>query len=246
MVAATLLRSAVRGLMLGLLIAESCASTMGAEAQDAATFVKQGQTWCDTGDYSKAIAAYDQAIKLDPKNVQAYNNRGIVWREKKEFARAVADFDQAIKLNPKYAVAYNNRGNTWLRKKEYQRAFDDFEQAIKLDPKFAHAYNDLAWLQATCPDRQYRNGQKAFENAKRAYELSENMSADLRAEIMETLAAAYVETDDFEQAREWQARSIEVWTYEGNKYNYRPRLELYEQEKRYDNESDQPTTEEGG
>ena len=62
------------------------------------------------GDYNRAIAAYDQAIKLDPKYATAYNGRGIAYRNKGDYDRAIEDYDQAIKLNPKYTTAYNGRG----------------------------------------------------------------------------------------------------------------------------------------
>ena len=59
----------------------------------------------------RAIADYDQAIRLDPKDATAYNNRGSARYDRKEYDGAIADYDQAIRLDPKYATAYNNRGS---------------------------------------------------------------------------------------------------------------------------------------
>ena len=64
-------------------------------------------------EYDKAIADYDQAIRLDPKYAAAYHNRGLAWYAKKEYDKAIADYDEAIRLDPKYAVAYDNRGDAW-------------------------------------------------------------------------------------------------------------------------------------
>ena len=61
--------------------------------------------------YDKAIADYNESIRLDPKYAIAYNNRGDAWYHKKEYDKAIADFNEAIRLDPKTAVAYSNRGS---------------------------------------------------------------------------------------------------------------------------------------
>ena len=109
------------------------------------------------------------------------------------------------------------------------RAIADYEQAIKLDPNDGLACNNLAWLQATCPDARFRDGHKAVENANRAYQLSGGKSAA----AIDTLAVAYAESGDFEKAKQWQAKVIEMATNEKEKEDYRSRLRLYEQGKPY-------------
>ena len=65
--------------------------------------------------YKEAIADYDKAIELNPKDAKAYNNRGVAKRQLKQYKEAITDYDKAIKLNPKDVKAYNNRG---LRKRK--------------------------------------------------------------------------------------------------------------------------------
>ncbi len=268
MVAANLVHSVWRNLTLGVLIAGWFASAMRhAEAQDAATYNKHGIAWYQKGEYDRAIADFDQAIKLDPNYSHAYHNRGIAWEKKKRWGQSIADFTRAISLNPNDALAYNYRGLAWEEEGAYDRAIDDYNQAIRLDPKLSWAYNNrglawnekkqydrampdyvraisldsknpgaydsLAWLQATCPDPQYRNGKMAFENASRAYELSRNVAVDLRAGAMDTLAAAYAENGDFEKAREWQVKAIDLTPDKDKKREFQSRLELYKQKKPY-------------
>jgi tetratricopeptide (TPR) repeat protein len=47
-----------------------------------------------------AIADFDRAIQLNPKYVDAFNNRGFAYNTKGEYDRAIADYNQAIQLNP--------------------------------------------------------------------------------------------------------------------------------------------------
>ena len=107
----------------------------------------RGDFWYDKKEYDRAIADYDQAIRLDPKYTWAYNNRGRAWYDKGEYDRAIADYDQAIRLDPKYTWAYNNRGRAWYDKGEYDKAIADYGEAIRIDPKYHEAYHNRgnAW-----------------------------------------------------------------------------------------------------
>ena len=47
----------------------------------------------DKRDYDRALADYDQALKLDPKYALAHLNRGLLWHAASDYDRAIADFD---------------------------------------------------------------------------------------------------------------------------------------------------------
>jgi len=68
------------------------------------------------------IAAYTEAIRLEPNNADAYFGRAVSHEERNELDLAVADYDQAIRLNPNYASAYNNRGLGVLRQRQVHMA----------------------------------------------------------------------------------------------------------------------------
>ena len=48
------------------------------------------------GDYDRAIADYNKALELDPKDATAYNNRGYAYRQKGDYDKAIADYDKAL------------------------------------------------------------------------------------------------------------------------------------------------------
>ena len=97
--------------------------------------------------YDKAIADYNEAIRLNPTDANAYINRGNAWCAKKDYDKAIADYSEAIRLNPTDAIAYYGRGGTWGNKKEYDQAISDCNEAIRLDPRYAAAYcnRGLTW-----------------------------------------------------------------------------------------------------
>ena len=85
--------------------------------------------------YDKAIADFDEVIRLTPENADAYFYRGNAWNAKGAYDKAVADFTEAIRLDPKDGRAYANRGTVLLGMKgEYDKAIADFTEAIRLDP----------------------------------------------------------------------------------------------------------------
>ena len=88
----------------------------------------------------KAIADYNQAVRLDPNYAVAYKSRGNAYADKGEFNLAIADFNRAIMLDPNYAVAYSNRGITYADMGDDNRAIADYNQAIRLHPDYADAY----------------------------------------------------------------------------------------------------------
>ena len=64
----------------------------------------------DKGDNDRAIADYNEAIRLDPKYAMAFHDRGIAYSDKGDNDRAIADYSEAIRLDPKYAMAFDQSG----------------------------------------------------------------------------------------------------------------------------------------
>ena len=125
-----------------------------ATAPRADDFFIQGVNKYQQGDAQGAIAAYKQAIALNPNYAAAYNNRGFLRNEQGDKQGALADFNQAISLDPKFAPAYNNRGGLRDDLGDKQGALTDYNQAIILDPKFANPYNNRGALRNAQGDKQ--------------------------------------------------------------------------------------------
>ena len=66
-------------------------------------FYYRGNALARQGDYDRAIAEYDEAIKHRPDFVAAFLNRGNAYANKGQYDRALQDIDRAIALMPNYA-----------------------------------------------------------------------------------------------------------------------------------------------
>jgi len=172
----------------------------------AAAFNNRGLARAKLGELKQAIADFDQAIRFDPKFAVALNNRGVAREQSGDPAGAEKDFTAAIAIDPKLPDSYANRGNVLRGRGKYEQAIADFEKAVRLDPRNAAAHNNLAWLRATCPDEKYRDGNAAVEAAKQACELSDWKNPDW----LDSLAAAYAEAGEFEEAVKTQTSAIEL------------------------------------
>jgi tetratricopeptide (TPR) repeat protein len=102
----------------------------------ARTYAIRARIWPNY-EADKAIADWNEAIRLDPNQPSAYAERGSIWFDKKEYDKAIADFTEAIRLDPKNGVAYGNRGSAWWAKEEYDRAIRDYVEAIRFEPNRA-------------------------------------------------------------------------------------------------------------
>ena len=60
----------------------------------------KGFMYSSDGQHDKAIAAFTQAIKVDPKYLYAYLGRGDAYLAKGDRDRASQDYDRAVKLDP--------------------------------------------------------------------------------------------------------------------------------------------------
>jgi Tfp pilus assembly protein PilF len=155
--------------------------------------------------------------------------RGNKRLEKKEYEKAITDFSEAIRLDPKFTPAYFGRANAWELKKECEKAVAGYRESLEVDSKYAYTYNNLAWLLATCPNDEVRDGKKAVEAATKACELREWKES----ELLDTLAAACAEAGDFDAAVKWDAKAILLARTAEEKARENSRLKLYQEKKAF-------------
>ena len=86
------------------------------------------------GDKDRAIADYNEAIRLNPNDADAYYNRGNAWSDKGDNDGAIADYNEAIRLIPQFANAYYNRALYWEFKNDLAQALTDFRSFARLNP----------------------------------------------------------------------------------------------------------------
>jgi tetratricopeptide (TPR) repeat protein len=91
----------------------------------------KGRVQFTQGDVDGAIAAYDEAVRLNPKFAFAHQNRGDAFKEKGEYARAIESYDRAIDLQAREPSIYASRGLMHFYIGNFPKAAADFTQGYQ-------------------------------------------------------------------------------------------------------------------
>jgi Flp pilus assembly protein TadD len=123
-----------------------------------------------------------------------------------ELTAAVSSFSEALKIQPGAAGTHSQLALALAKQRDFVEAAAHYREALRLAPDSASALNNLAWLLATCPEPGMRDGTAAAQLAGRACELSTNQQPI----FVGTLAAAYAEAGQFNQAVETARRARDL------------------------------------
>ena len=94
--------------------------------------IKSGIALSEQGHLTEALAEFDEAIRLDPKLVQAYYHRGNVYRSLGQYEPAFQNYSDAIRLDTQFAPAYVNRAVVFAFFGDQDSARGDLEKAARL------------------------------------------------------------------------------------------------------------------
>jgi len=132
--------------------ATSPPATGGSDKPDG-DLVNRGIEKAKNGDLDGAIADFNRAAEVDPKNDAPYYNRAQAKRMKNDSAGAIADYTKAIELGSTNPAAYNNRANVRAETNDRDGAIADYTRAIELKPDYARAYYNRAVLKKEKGDK---------------------------------------------------------------------------------------------
>lgn len=110
---------------------------------------------------------------------------------------------------------------------DYPSAFSEIQRELALNPESAEGRNNRAWMLATCPDPEFRDGEEALEHAQIICQATNHR----KSEFLDTLAAAHAERGEFDAAVKWQSEAIRLAPSTTNRDDFRKRLELYQSQR---------------
>jgi len=89
--------------------------------------------------FARAVAEFDEAIRLDPGLVASYLPRAVARHRAGDPRAALADYAAAIRARPDDVTAYISRGQAYHELGAYDRAIADYDEAIRRRPADADA-----------------------------------------------------------------------------------------------------------
>jgi tetratricopeptide (TPR) repeat protein len=176
------------------------------EPPEPLALLTRGNLRAQLGELESALEDFTNFLRQQPETVLALRARASSYTRLHRFDEALADLNEALRLDPANADAYLDRGRVHQKKDCFPAALADYQKALDLRPMEARFYNQYAWMLATCPQSEYRDGARAVELAHHGCELTSWQDAN----ILDTLASAYAECGRFNEATRWATKSLEL------------------------------------
>jgi tetratricopeptide (TPR) repeat protein len=146
------------------------------------------------GRRAEAIEVLGQTLQLAPEHPGARFERGRLLAMEGRLEEATADFEIVVKLEPTRTDAYTNLARVLSQQGRLDEAASVLRGARDLFPRKAHITLALAWVLATAPDEQLRDGGAAIK-------LLDPLLRERRdSRLLDTYAAAQATTGDFAAA----------------------------------------------
>ncbi|MFH1380093.1 MAG: tetratricopeptide repeat protein, partial [bacterium] len=76
-------------------------------------------------DWRDPVVLWTKAVRLNPRNVRAYNNLGSAYFVKEMYPEALEVYEEAVLINPQFKQAYKNIGAVYFK-------MGDMEKSMKM------------------------------------------------------------------------------------------------------------------
>jgi serine/threonine-protein kinase len=187
---------------------------------------ERGEVYANQGRRERAIQDFDAALAIEvgvpALPLHALMNRAWAYQDLGQIDRAVQDYDEILRRRPEHPRAHGFRAEAHQKRGDWAAALADHRRQAERTPDDPAAWGYVAWILATCPDAALRNGPEAIALARKACELGGPTDGD----ALDTLAAAFAECGQFDEAVQWAGKALEL-VREEEKAAVKARLERY-------------------
>ncbi len=108
-------------------------------SQTADEVFRAGNVHAGLNQLNEAKAAYENALKLDPKKSAAYTNLGVVYYQQGDLDGAIEQLKKALEIDPQDAETQYMLGAAYVQKNDLTEAEKAFQQALAVKPDLAQA-----------------------------------------------------------------------------------------------------------
>ena len=98
-------------------------------------WIELGNSYFDTNQPEKSIAAYRTALELDSNNANVWTDMGVMYRRSGKPQEAIKAFNRAIEVDPKHEVSRMNKGIVLLHDlNDADGAIKAWEELLEVNP----------------------------------------------------------------------------------------------------------------
>ena len=179
-----------------------------------------------TGQLDEAVSQWQEALRINPQHLDVHRKLGFLHMARRNPSEAIIHFAKVLEIRPNDIACSYNLANAYRSDGQLENAVEAYRHTLEMQPKMTLAANNLAWILATHPNAEIRNGAEAVLWAKRV----SDQTNDSQAAFLDTLACAYAENGDFQYAIAAADRAIAMYNENGDDSkaaNVEARLELF-------------------
>lgn len=188
----------------------------------------------DKANFDEARKAIEELLNEKEPDLEALNYAGIAAHVMKDPELLLRIFQVILKQDENNENAICQIPSVYIALKQYDKAVEAFEKSVKQFPENPTALNNYSWFLSTTDQDAFRDGKKALELALKASQATDYK----QAYILSTLAAAYAETGDFENAIKTVQKALEDEKDEKLTKELKNELESYKHNKPVREEAD--------
>ena len=180
----------------------------------------------DRGSAKDAEEHFREALASGPTSPLIYYGLGYALVAQEKLGEAIEPLREAVRGLPRFWRAKSLFGFVLHESGEIEAAREQFRDTSRLEPQWMEIQNREAWLKATHPASDKRNGPQAVVLGQEVCRATENHDA----RFLNTLAAALAEVGKFDRAVATAELAARVAFANGNSNlarEVRDRLELY-------------------
>ena len=96
-------------------------------------------------DVAGALADYDMAARVDPRQPNLHHMRALARRTAGDLAGAYEDLCAALHVDGETADIYSDRGRVSIESGDFARACADYEVAARLRPDWSQPHSNRGW-----------------------------------------------------------------------------------------------------
>ncbi len=118
------------------------------------------------GEFTKAIASWEKALKINPNLSEAWHNRGSALGRLGDYESAITSFQNALTIDPNNYQAWNDRAHALYQLENWAEAIVSWNNALKLVPA-----NHLFWYNRGCGLEQLEYWTEAIISYEKSLEI---------------------------------------------------------------------------
>jgi len=165
-----------------------------------------------TRDFSAAVQAYSELVRLSPKDPQVYVDLGRAYEKNEEIKKAIESYVEATNRNPQDATAFLRVGILYGRQGDDATAIAAFDKADTLYQALANyeGQAEVSFQRGSLFDQRSRMPE-ARQHLQRALELANTTGNEYQhVKVLQKLGDVEIDANNIAEARRYMLAAIEL------------------------------------